>query len=273
MLAVAANIQSPASLPAPPALLHTPGPYNPGATVSTTVAAKILSLKFIEMSEVGADDLNPTGRPAPPRLPVSDISVWVEKFSTMAAIMVQRFPEKAPELFAYQALIVRCERNYRASQWIAYDRAFRREALAAHDLNWSLPNPRLFQEAFTGRARDIPRCNLCLNDDHTTESCPTNPQRAFGYLPPPSSNPPPPPPSYWGRAAQPPRDSRRQSQELCHRWNNGLCRVADSRCRFTHACRECRGSHRAINCPRANPHNGRDRSPGPRPQGPGYRRY
>ena len=214
LLAVAANIQSPAS---PPALLHTPGPYNPGATVSTTVAAKILSLKFIEMSEVGADDLNPTGRPAPPRLPVSDISVWVEKFSTMAAIMVQRFPEKAPELFAYQALIVRCERNYRASQWIAYDRAFRREALAAHDLNWSLPNPRLFQEAFTGRARDIPRCNLCLNDDHTTESCPTNPQRAFGYLPPPSSNPPPPPPSYWGRAAQPPRDSRRQSQELCHR--------------------------------------------------------
>ncbi len=166
-----------------PSLLHAPGPYISGPTVSTTVAAKILSLKFIEMSEVGADDLNPTGRP---RLPVSDISVWVEKFSTMAAILIQRFPKKGPELLAYQALIVRCERNYRGSQWVAYDRAFRREALAAHDLNWSVPNPRLFQEAFTGRAKDIPRCSVCLDDDHTAESCPKNPQRH-------SSTPHPPP--------------------------------------------------------------------------------
>ncbi len=101
LVAAAAKIE-----PWPPCLpSSTPwGPYNPGATVSTTVAAKILLLKFVEMSEVGADDLNPTGRP---RLPISDISVWVEKYSTMDAILIQRFPEKGPELLAYQALIVR----------------------------------------------------------------------------------------------------------------------------------------------------------------------
>ncbi len=45
-------------------------------------------------------------------LVISDILVWVEKFSTMTTILVKRFLEKAPELFAYQACIVRCERNY-----------------------------------------------------------------------------------------------------------------------------------------------------------------
>ncbi len=95
MLAAAALLP-PAILPATLPGLHSPGPYNPGATVSTTVATKILSLKFIEMCEVGFNPSAPTGRP---RLAISDISVWVERFATMAAIMAQRFPEKAPELF------------------------------------------------------------------------------------------------------------------------------------------------------------------------------
>lgn len=36
-------------------------------------------------------------------------------------------PRRHPNCFA---LIVRCERNYQPAQWVAYDRAFRREALA-----------------------------------------------------------------------------------------------------------------------------------------------
>ncbi len=50
------------------------------------------------------------GRPPPPaRLPITDISQWMERYSLMAA----RFPEKASELFAYQATIIRAERNYK----------------------------------------------------------------------------------------------------------------------------------------------------------------
>ncbi len=78
----------------------------------------------------------------------------------MAAALAQRFPEKAPELFAYQAHIIRCERNYQRQQWVAYDRRFRKEALALKSLDWSVPNQRLFQEAFTEREKDIPRCQL-----------------------------------------------------------------------------------------------------------------
>ncbi len=210
------------------------------------------------MNEVTSDDPHPlssAGRPPPPRPPISDISVWIEKFSTMAALLAQRFPEKAPELFAYQALIVRSERNYRGRQWVSYDRAFRREALASNDLNWSVPNQRLYQEAFTGRARDIPRCDYCLGDDHGSETCLTNPNRA-SYPQPHWAGPTATPTSRGGRRPSP-------SQELCIRFNKGQCRLQGSKCRYTHACRECQGGHPALHCPRAH---GRSRSPVPRPR-------
>ena len=96
----------------------------------------------------------------------------------MVAILTWHFPEKAPELLAYQASIVQAERNYEGKQWVTYDRQYRREALARKDLNWSVPNPRLYNEAFTGRAKAIARCSFCLQEDHSSQSCPTQPQQA-----------------------------------------------------------------------------------------------
>ena len=53
------------------------------------------------MSEISLDD-PPSHLPGQPPLlarpPVQNISVWVEKFSVMAALLASRFPEKAPEL-------------------------------------------------------------------------------------------------------------------------------------------------------------------------------
>ncbi len=89
----------------------------------------------------------------------------------MAGILASRFPDKAPELFAYMATIIRAERNFQEGSWVAYDRQYRREALARRDLNWSRTDSTLYNEAFTGRAKTIPRCNYCMQEDHTaTES-------------------------------------------------------------------------------------------------------
>lgn len=179
----------------------------------------------------------------------------------MAATLVTRFPEKAPELFAYQATIVRAERNYDPGRWVSYDRQFRREALARKDLNWSVPDPRLYNEAFTGRARAIPRCNFCLQDDHTGQYCPKNPNRAWPSWPPEWS-PWSAPPAMGQIGTQLPASTPRQGPmaELCRRYNEGRCRQA--RCRYTHACRECGASHPAVACPSNQSRNtGRARSP------------
>ena len=161
-------------------LLASPGPYNPMAAVSARVVKKVLDLEFVEMAEISADDdLQATGRPGgPARPPIATISQWLERFSVMASVLATRFPEKAPELFAYQASIIRTERNYEGKQWVAYDRQFRREALARKDLNWSVPNLHLYNDAFTGRAKAIARCSVCLQDDHTCNRVPQKSCRA-----------------------------------------------------------------------------------------------
>ena len=69
--------------------------------------------------------------PLPGRPPITDISQWVERFSSIAAVIATRFLHKAPELFAYQAVIIRAERKY----GVSYDRQFRRKALRGKTLS------------------------------------------------------------------------------------------------------------------------------------------
>ena len=187
--------------------------------------------------------------PLPARPPVQNISIWVEKFSVMAAFLTSRFPEKVPELFAYQASIMRAECNFDGRRWVAYDRCFRREALAQKNLDWSVPNARLYNEAFTGNARSLPRCSFFLQEDHQSQSCPRNPHRPwFGWFPEPSGAPPsaPGPSSKY--------------QECCHRYNEGRCKQTTSLCRYLHRCLECAGPHPRVHCPRLS-QSGRPRSP------------
>ena len=48
--------------------------------------------------------------------------------------------------------------------------------LACRDLNWSVPDPRLYNEAFTGRDRAIPHAHIyCFDDDHNGSKTPTAP--------------------------------------------------------------------------------------------------
>ena len=227
-----------------PSNLHQPGPYNPASTLPPKVVKKILNLEFVEMSEIAADEF-PTPNlgqpPTPSRPPIHDISIWMEKFAVMAAILAARFPEKSPELFAYLAAIVRAERNFDNQCWVAYDRCYRREALGQKDLNWSIPNIRLYNEAFTGRARAIPRCAHCLQEDHVARYCPLNPNRVWLDWSAPS-------PATYGQGQGRPQPY--QVPEHCRRFNAGKCKLTAATCRFSHRCGECNGPHPKFQCPR-----------------------
>ena len=107
-------------------LLASPGPYNPMAAVLARVVKKVVDLEFVEMAEISADDdLQAPGRPGgPAQPPIVTISQWLERFSVMVSILATCFPEKAPELFAYQASIIRAERNYKGKGVPAPNLAF-----------------------------------------------------------------------------------------------------------------------------------------------------
>ena len=211
------------------------------------------------MSEISIDDIpthTPGHPPLPARPPILDVSMWTEKFCSMAAVLSTRFPEKAPEFFAYLASILRADRNFDDGRWVAYDRCYRREALAQKNLDWSVPNARLYNEAFTGRARVVPRCNYCLQEDHVAQSCPRNPNRPwFGWLPHGPDN------RGLGPSRQPPPRGQPPA-EPCRRYNAGTCRLAATACRYLHRCLECGGPHPRPQCPRGGSRGAaRSRSP------------
>ncbi len=106
---------------------------------------------FVDMVEVTPED-SPTQPTGLRQSRIVTLSQWLERFSIMAATIATRFPRKAPELFAYQALIIRAERTFESACWVAYDCQFRRQALSRGDLNWSVPDACLYNISFTGRA-------------------------------------------------------------------------------------------------------------------------
>ncbi|KAL5467535.1 hypothetical protein EMCRGX_G031779 [Ephydatia muelleri] len=93
------------------------------------------------------------------RPPVSDILVWAECFTAMAAVLSRKYLQKAPELFAYAHRIFHAARNYDCHAWVTYDRVYRRQAATRCSLNWSVEDQSLYNEAFAGRAKQSTRCS------------------------------------------------------------------------------------------------------------------
>ena len=248
----------------PQATAREPGSrYDPTAALPPKLVTRILNLEFIEMAELATDawqddpNLSPDASGSQRRRarhpPVTDIMTWLECFARMAAVLSTRYPDKAPELWAYQACILRAARNYEGVAWVAYDRQYRREASARKDLNWSVLNSRLYNEAFTGRAKSIPRCQHCLSEAHTSVACPINPHPYSGYAH--AQGPAPPQPPGLGNQG----NSR---QEICRNFNEGRCKFLQ--CKYTHVCKDCFGPHPWILCynnAAAPPHKQRPRSP------------
>lgn len=267
------------------ATLHKQGPHNAVAALPHKIAKRILDLEFVEMSELtsdnwlddplSSDQAGPARRPSPRRRPVTDILLWLECYAKMAAVLTTRFPEKAPEFWAYQATIIQAARDFKESAWVAYDRCYRREALARKSLDWSVIEPNMYQRAFTGQARVVPRCEFCLSTHHTSPMCAFNPDTLVqgffvspsiptaGSLPAQGLGQP----THW--TTQPlPKPPPPPSGEICNNFNSRRCTYR--RCRHAHVCRECHQPHPVMVCPQ-NP-NGvvtytrgpkRDRSPLP----------
>eukprot|EP00731_Ephydatia_muelleri_P034984 Em0089g15a len=118
--------------------------------------------------------------------PISDISVWVECYCLMAAVLCARYPARGPDMFMYLRRIVHCARKFEGQAWVTYDRQYRRQAAASRSLNWATEDQLLYNEAFSGNAKPTLRCKQCLSEHHSTETCPDIPR---GW-PIPNENPP-----------------------------------------------------------------------------------
>ena len=171
----------------------------------------------------------------PRRNLVTDINVWTECFATMAAILATAYPDKAPHFFAYLRTITKASRTFETSAWASYDMAFRRQAANRGSLDWGIVDAALYNEAFAGRAKQIPRCKYCFSDTHSSTECPHAPADT-GAL---ARNAPRGPGS----------SSRPTSTEICRLFNSpGGSRCKYPWCKYTHLCAKCRRPHPAAEC-------------------------
>eukprot|EP00731_Ephydatia_muelleri_P011099 Em0005g1685a len=234
------QLEVPLSGLVPVSLSHTPPSFDPIAGLPARPVKRILKFEFVEMADMLPDawqeesqsgtDGNPMVRRLVRRAPLTEITLWLEGFARLASVLTTKHPTKSAELWAYQSAIIRATRNFEGTAWVAYDRQFRREALARKDLNWSVTNSRLNSEAFTGRAKIIPRCRYCLSETHDLRACSSNPDT--GILDHRSSSP-------YGNSS---------SKDVCRNFNDGKCRY--DRCKYRHVCRECFGPHPWCECSR-----------------------
>ena len=237
---------------------QAPASFDPIAGLPARLVKQILEFEFVEMADMLPDawqeesqtgtDNHPLTRRLVRRTPITDITLWLEGFARLASVLTSRHPSKAAELWAYQSAIIRAARNFEGTAWVAYDRQYRREALARKDLNWSVVNSRLYSEAFTGRAKIILRCRHCLSETHDLRACPSNPDTILDQIRRPLS------------------PHMHSARDICRNYNDRRCHY--DRCKYQHICRECLGPHPWLSCSRNTRRedgNGRDRSRPSRP--------
>jgi hypothetical protein len=189
-----------------------------------------------------SEEMDPLSKSLSRRPSVTEISVWMECFATLAALVSYRYPGKAPQLFAYCRTIVRASRNYEGLAWVAYDNAFRRQAAIRRSYEWGSIDPVLYNEAFTGRARIKTRCHHCLSDTHTSDECVSTPPRLV-----------------WASDSARPQGARQQIRrqprqvQVCGLFNlakGNSCSY--QRCKYAHICSNCYlGPHPASRCDKA----------------------
>ena len=202
------------------------GPGRP--PIPAKLVSQILEFKFVDMSELLPENLEaPTyespaftieGRSIVPtttaasrkKNEINDILTWVECFNSYTAVITAFRPERARDLLAYMALIIRIAKQFPSRCWYNYDRAYRLNAAASNSVNWSQIHSDLYHY----------HTSVAVTSIQTQAS----------------------------RSREPRGDQN--SMIACKSWNIGACSSPREFCRFRHRCDNngCGGAHRRIDC-------------------------
>ncbi len=232
---------------APPFVLSEALPVVPGKLVK-----KIQSGDYVEMAEllkdnveaerrrVAAGDSGQTGRTC--RREVPDFDSWLQCFSLYAAVVCAKYPQKARELWAYQALMLAEYRKCGGRGWHLYDSAFRQQITNLETVDFSKVNQGLYATTFLAYGGKGQFCGRCMASDHSQEDCALNPRREVPVVQLQEQR------SAGSRREEPQGDTRRRRgrRGACYAFNDGRCSLPY--CRFEHVCSVCGGEHRKPAC-------------------------
>ena len=152
---------------------------------------------------------------------------------------------KGSSVMAYLHTVARASRNYDTDAWVEYDSAFRRRAGNCGSLEWGTIDPALYNETFTGRARNIKRCSYCVVDTHSLEECPYAPKRWADNS---SSETRQRGPQRITGMACGGSGPRPDAVEICRLYNEKGGGCTYPACRYAHLCMRCHRPHPQFEC-------------------------
>ena len=111
------------------------------------------------------------------RREIPDILSWLQCFGIYISVMASKFPERVPNMLAYQTTLVREARRCGGNGWMAYDTAFRQQAATDPHCDWSKLNNSLYPVTFMAQASGRGKCcPHCLESDHPGDECALSPR-------------------------------------------------------------------------------------------------
>jgi len=160
----------------------------------------------------------------------------------MVAVLSSAHPHKINHFMARQQCIIKAHRLFVGDAWITYDTRYRRKAASTKSLDWGLRDSDLHNECFTGEAKSITRCSVCLSETHSSRDCPAFRVQPEAYL----------------TARSPARQNMSQLAKEIPRGSTPVCllfndqkgnRCTFNPCKFRHICSACNARHPFSLCP------------------------
>ena len=209
--------------------------------VPSKLVQRILKGEYVDMAEFLKDNAEVERRrltagesgqtPRACRREITDFESWMLCFSAYATVVCARYPHKARELWAYQALMIAEHHNCGGRGWLLYDCAFRQQISLLESADFSKVNQSLYATTFLAYGGRGQFCVWCMASDHAQEECALHPNREvpvvqlqdhrLGRL---------------RREEQALGDQRRRRgrRGACYAYNDGRCTTPF--CRFEHVC-------------------------------------
>lgn len=216
--------------------------------VPAKLVKKILKGEFVDMAELLKDNMEAERRrcsteaesmqghigQSSGRREVPDLMSWLQCFSSYAAVVCSKYPEKAREMWAYQATMISEFRRCGGRGWRLYDSAFRQHATSLETTDFSRINQGLYTTTFLAYGGKGQFCQSCMMSDHNHEECALHPSRTVPVVRIRESS--------SGGAREEVRlprvpERKRVARGACFAWNDGRCTVPY--CRFGHVCSRC----------------------------------
>ena len=226
--------------------------------VPVKLVKRIQKAEYVDMAELLKDNMEAerrrmlsdsafppthfTNRPV--RREIPDMLSWLQCFSLYAAVVASKYPEKAKELWAYQATLIGEARHCGGRGWLLYDSAFRQQITSFDAVDFSKINPSLYSTTFLAYGAGAKFCPECMMADHSQEECALHPSRSLPVVQMQEVR-------RGGREEprlRPPDGHKRRAGRRgpCFQWNDGRC--THPYCRFEHVCSRCYGDHKRVTC-------------------------